>query len=140
MCDEMIVLQITNTFIQTKIHPNNKQQQKWPVSVGLNTANPSSKNKPWVEKLKKQSKSTSGFVSNPEGVMMMVTKAMEMENNLENFIYLIPGKTKAIKVIHSCLTVDKNLGNPWNPGYLPHLWKSWDGKLARRCSVWSGIH
>jgi hypothetical protein len=68
------------------------------------------KNKPWVEKLKKQSKATLEFVNNPEGVMTTVAKAAKMEegdeDGLERIILLIPRKSKMIRVIHSCFVVD----------------------------------
>jgi hypothetical protein len=64
------------------------------------------KNKPWVEKLKKQSKATLEFVKNPEGLMTAVAEAAKTEEDLERIILLIPGKSKMIQVIHSCFVAD----------------------------------
>jgi hypothetical protein len=63
------------------------------------------KNEPWVEKLKKQSKATLEFINNPEGLMTTVAEAAKTEEDLEQIILLIPGKSKMIRVIHSCFFV-----------------------------------
>jgi hypothetical protein len=60
------------------------------------------KNERWVEKLKQQSEATLGFVNNPEGLMTTVAEAKKMEEDLERIILLLPGKSKTIRVIHSC--------------------------------------
>jgi hypothetical protein len=40
------------------------------------------KNETWVGKLKKQSNATFGFVNNPKGLIMTLTKAMRKEEDL----------------------------------------------------------
>jgi hypothetical protein len=38
--------------------------------------------------------------------MMTVAEAVKMEEDLERIILLIPGRSKMIRVIHSCFVVD----------------------------------
>jgi hypothetical protein len=94
---------------QKNIHTNNKTTTRMALTSWTEYHESHlSMNKPWVEKLKKQSHAAFGLVNNPEGIMTTVTAAIMTQADLEHILLLLPARQRQLECFtHALLQTTK---------------------------------